>query len=315
MKILFTVAHYFKPQADPRYGSQSKDKEAVRVQALRACVTSLHQLFGQAQAVLRISDRQAIVANDLLAAKVDVVVCTAGDDHLLGRIGLPAHALVHHRTHARPLQLGYECHAVLGAALGRYDYYCFLEDDLILRDPLFFTKLHWFNRNTSEDCVLQPNRFEVSGSAAVSKVYIDGDIPLAATAQFQNPLEQPVFDASVMGAGVQFRRALNPHSGCFFLNQAQMERWARQPYFMDRAASFVGPLESAASLGIMRTFRVYKPAPRNAAFLEIEHAGTAYLDLLGRTVRLAPEVIARLPDSGAKSVKAAAPQSSEPGLE
>lgn len=315
MKILFTVAHYFKPQADPRYGSQSKAKEGARVQALRACVTSLHQLFGQAQAVLRISDRQAIVANDLLAAKVDVVVCTAGDDHLLGRIGLPAHALVHQRTDAQPLQLGYECHAVLGAALGRYDYYCFLEDDLILRDPLFFTKLHWFNRNTSEDCVLQPNRFEVSGSAAVSKAYIDGDIPLSATALFQNPLEQPVFDASVMGAGVQFRRALNPHSGCFFLNQAQMERWARQPHFMDRAASFVGPLESAASLGIMRTFRVYKPAPRNAAFLEIEHAGTAYLDLLGRTVRLAPEVIARLPDSGAKSVKAAAPQSSEPGLE
>lgn len=315
MKILFTVAHYFKPQADAKYGSQSKFKEAARVQALRACVTSLHQLFGQAQAVLRISDRQAIVANDLFAAKVNVVVCTVGDDHLLGQIGLPAHALVHHRTHAQPLQLGYECHAVLGAALGRYDYYCFLEDDLILRDPLFFTKLRWFNRHTHDESILQPNRFEVSGMAAVNKVYIDGDIPLAATAQFQNPLEQPVFDASVMGAGVQFRRALNPHSGCFFLNQAQMERWVRQPYFLDREASFVGPLESAASLGIMRTFRIYKPAPRNAAFLEIQHAGTAYLDLLGRTVQLTPEMRARLPGAEAQSATVAASQAGDPGLD
>ena len=38
-----------------------------------------------------------------------------------------------------------------------------------------------------------------------------------------------------------------------------------------------GPLESAATLGIMRHFRVYKPARENAAFLEIEHLDRRYL--------------------------------------
>ena len=40
----------------------------------------------------------------------------------------------------------------------------------------------------------------------------------------------------------------------------------------------VGPLESAATLGVMRTFRVYKPADANAAFLELEHTGSGFLN-------------------------------------
>lgn len=297
MKILFTIAHYFKPQAGAKYGSQGKSTVTQRVHALRAAISSLHQLYGNAQAVLRISDHQALPANESLGAKIDVVVCTVGEDHLLGQIGLPVHSLLHRRTQAQPLLLGYECHAVLREAMGHYDYYCFLEDDLVLHDPLFFAKLRWFNQKTSDDNLLQPNRFEVSAMTAVNKVYIDGDIPPAATARFQNPMEQPVLNASVMGASLQFQRALNPHSGCFFLNQAQLERWVGQPYFLDRQADFVGPLESAASLGIMRTFRLYKAAPRNAAFLEIQHAGTAFLSLLGSTIRLAPELMAKLPES------------------
>jgi hypothetical protein len=45
------------------------------------------------------------------------------------------------------------------------------------------------------------------------------------------------------------------------------QRPARLDFF-DRDTSFIGPLESAATLGIMRAFRIYKPAPEHAAFLE-----------------------------------------------
>lgn len=34
---------------------------------------------------------------------------------------------------------------VLKLCLGKYDYYCYLEDDLILYDFWFFVKLKWFN--------------------------------------------------------------------------------------------------------------------------------------------------------------------------
>jgi hypothetical protein len=36
-------------------------------------------------------------------------------------------------------------------------------------------------------------------------------------------------------------------------------------------------LESAATLGTMRTFRVYKPVAEGAAFLELERPGTGFL--------------------------------------
>ena len=58
---------------------------------------------------------------------------------------------------------------------------------------------------------------------------------------------------------------------------------------MDRRdTSFLGPLESAATLGILRTFSIYKPAPENAAFLEIAHAGNAFLGLIRSSHSPAP---------------------------
>ncbi len=56
---------------------------------------------------------------------------------------------------------------------------------------------------------------------------------------------------------------------------------------MDRSDKFIGPQESAASLGIMRTFMVYKPAGEYARFLEIMHAGTAFAGLMGKMIRIA----------------------------
>jgi hypothetical protein len=92
-----------------------------------------------------------------------------------------------------------------------------------------------------------------------------------------------------MEQAVSFKRPLNPHSGCFFLNAEQMEYWAKQPYFLDRDCGFIGPLESAASLGIMKTFKIYKPTASHANFLEIQHFGSGFINLIGRQVKYGGE--------------------------
>jgi hypothetical protein len=69
-------------------------------------------------------------------------------------------------------------------------------------------------------------------------------------------------------------------------------------------------------LGIMKTFRVYKPALPNAAFLELQHCGSSYLDLVGRSVAFAgqpagtarppaatPPAPARRPDPAATAIE------------
>jgi hypothetical protein len=283
MRILAAIPHYFRASgrsADGRYHGAVGGPRTERVRALAACISALHQLFGRPQCVIDIAKRTTEPANTLTAGSLDVVVCTAGEDHALADLPLAAGYYERHPTAAEPIRLGFECHEVLRERLGRHDYYCYLEDDLILHDPWFFRKLAWFARDAGDECLLQPNRYEVAVNQTVHKAYVDGDLAPSVTAPFQDVSDRPRLRGEALGSALEFRRALNPHSGCFFLNARQMERWASRSYFLDRDCRFVGPLESAATLGVMRTFRVYKPAPECAAFLEIEHAGAAFLSLI-----------------------------------
>lgn len=281
MKILLTIPHFYHAQAGARHTSQHTDPRP-RIEALSECLANLHLHFGRSQYLLDIQHRVAYPINQPHAHQIDVVICTTEGKHLLSQLEVPAGSYVHCETRSEPMRLGFECHAVLRDRHGQYDYYGYLEDDLILHDPWFFAKLAWFNRAVGDACLLQPNRYENSPLGAVQKLYVDGNIQPEATAPFQNVLEQPEIAGHFLESPIRFLRTLNPHSGCFFLNAAQMERWLKAPYFLDRDTSFVGPLESAATLGIMRTFRVYKPAPECAGLLEIQHFGTGFARQVGK---------------------------------
>jgi hypothetical protein len=286
MRILAAIPHYYAvPGAaspDGRWHGSVGQAADARVEALSACIRALHQLYGPAQHIIDQATRVARPANDQLAGRVDVVVCTTGANHLLGRLPLPDGSFTHHPTGCAPTLLGFECHAVLRDRLGDYDYYVYLEDDLIARDPWLFVKLGWFTGQLGDGVLLQPNRYEVGPLGLVHKAYIDGDLDVAVTAPFQDVTLAPVATGRLLGTTVTFHRAKNPHAGCFFLNRRQMESWARRPDFLDRDPSFIGPLESAATLGIMRAFRVYKASAERASFLEIEHSGTSFLGQLRR---------------------------------
>lgn len=275
MRILFTIAHFFQPSEHSQYGSQGKDPQP-RIQALTACISSLHKLFGKSQASIDIAQSAANPANQSAIHNIDIVICTTKNQHLLDQLSLPSDLYKHYRTNAESMLLGFECQALLRDCLGSYDYFCFLEDDLILHDPWLFVKLNWFNKQAGDGALLQPNRYELCPPENSKKVYIDGNLSPLITAEFQNVEEQPELLGQILGQTVIFQRATNPHSGCYFLNVAQMNNWVQQPHFLDRNSSFFSPLESAASLGIMRTFRVYKSAPQNANFLEIEHYGNSW---------------------------------------
>jgi hypothetical protein len=288
LRLLVAIPHYFSfsprrgaGSGEPFHGSTGGEL-AARAAALVACVSALHQLYGPEQRMINIEHRLARPANEQLAGPVDILIATTGGAHLLDRLRLPPGSFGHLPTEAEPRLLGFECHAALHQRLGSYDYYGYLEDDLIARDPLYFLKLAWFNAQVGDQALLQPNRYEVGPLGLAHKAYIDGDLAARVTAPFQDLADRPVLKGHVMGTPVLFHRARNPHSGCFFLNARQLAQWAGCPYFLDRDTRFIGPLESAATLGIMRTFRVYKPAPENAGFLEIEHHGTAFLSQLRR---------------------------------
>jgi hypothetical protein len=281
MRILVAIPHFFdlsrEDRRAPRHGALAGDPEP-RIEALAACVSALHQHFGGPQVIIDSARRETKAANArFAAAKLDVVVCTTGGQHLLSRVPLDQSALRHQPTDAEPPLLGFECHAALYERLGDYDYYCYLEDDLIIRDPWFFAKLGWFHGQVGPGALLLPNRYEVARGGVAWKAYLDGDLAGRVTAPFQNIADTPELKGQCLGLELTFRRPSNPHAGCFFLTTDQLRAWGIRRDFLDRDTRFVGPLESAATLGLMRAFRIYKPAPEVASFLEIEHAGTAFI--------------------------------------
>jgi hypothetical protein len=282
-KVLVVIPHYCG-KGNGLYGSTGGDTKA-RSAILERVIEGIHVSLGSRQAFLLWLEQhvpgkgngRVIHANEAFRSAMDVIVCTTGENHLIPSLGTPAGLYRQQPTGAEPMKLGFACHEVLRAAIGRYDWYCYLEDDLLITDPCFFTKLEWFVKQFGEETILAPHRFERSLTEPAHKLYHDGSVRPDFTAAWQDVNDRRVVEAEVLGERLSFERWPNPHSGCFFLNQRQMETWASKPWFGDGDCSFAGPLESAASLGIIRTFRQYKPSPRNAAFLELEHLHPRYL--------------------------------------
>lgn len=285
MKILITIPHYYNASKESIHGSGKNPQP--RINALSSCLFGIYSLFSPSQYMLDIRDKKVIKVNNEFIHSIDIVICTTDDKYLLNQANIPKNFYSHHKTTLEnPKYLGFECQKILKENLGKYDYYCFMEDDLIIRDPYFFEKIKWFNDSTESISVLQPNRYEVSTNNRVLKSYIDGDINPRATENYQNISESPELSKEFLEKNVLFERPYNPHSGCYFLTQKQMEYWTSQPHFLDMDVSFISPLESSATLGLMKTFKVYKPSPKNANFFEIQHYGDSFLGLIGNQVAL-----------------------------
>ncbi|WP_119834131.1 calcium-binding protein [Azospirillum cavernae] len=276
MRILVAIPHFYQATNLGYYGSLGPDHRP-RLASLTASLAALHQVFGSAQGLIFAPEHCLRQTNEVTNATIDIVLCTTGNNHLADH--LPAGLCRHHATVASPPLLGYECHTILRNGLGQYDWYVYLEDDIRIEDLFFFQKLMWFQELVGDErCVLQPNRFEVTDTGAVLRLYIDGHpfsrnlVPQQAVGDVPRRIEAPH-----LGRTIAFQQVPNPHSGCFFLTEAQMRRWAAAPDFLDRATSYIGPLESAATLGLIRHFAVYKPARENAGFLEVRHGDHRYL--------------------------------------
>jgi hypothetical protein len=290
MRVLVVIPHFFRaidPQATNR--SHRGDARDERLRALIATVAALHQAFGAGVYGLDHFNRAAWQAEGAGERMLDIVVCTTGDAHLLDELPMLRPLLHHHASVVEPLMLGFECHRVLRDARGRYDYYAYVEDDIVVTDPLFFKKRRLFDDAFGPEALLQPNRYEARPDGPVQKLYVDYHLTPARTRSYQNLADQPRLELPFLGETVAFERSAYPSAGCFFLNADQMARWVESPGFLDGDVSYLSPLDSAATLSIMKAFRIYKPVLEQASFLEVLHASPRWIPSVTQIVRLAPQ--------------------------
>lgn len=280
MHLLICVAHYYNGEGGGAHGSLSPDP-APRIAALRQLILQLHRLFGEPAGVLNHLKRCIEQASDG-GGSIQIKICTTANDHLLHHL----HDLSDHFEQvicepSHPKLLGFECHRILREnAAGAHDYYGYMEDDLLITDADFFAKLKYFNATFGNSYLLQPNRIETSEDLKrLRRFYIDGDYHPPASEQWRQSM-QTELAMQHLAEVVRFRQPLNLHSGCFFLNAQQAHQYFESDASRSLDTSYHGPLESAASLGVMKTFQIMKPAIENGRFLTIEHAGRNFMGLI-----------------------------------
>jgi len=198
-----------------------------------------------------------------------VEVNTYAGRHLLDRLPAYAAARVRACEHATgdPTRLEFHGHEMIAAAADRHDWFLFLEDDVVLHDPCFLEKLDLFNRAAADpSLVLMPHLYEMSQGR---KVYVQR----AARDGRVNPYSA---HTAIHAPGVTFVEFENPHAAMFCLSQAQVRRWAASGRRWRGRTVWVGHNESACTGCLFECFRLYKPHPRHAHFLEAQHWGEKY---------------------------------------
>jgi hypothetical protein len=285
MRTLIAMPHFFDGGTPPAHNrSRNADARAERLRALTAAIAGLHQAFGAKTYGLDHADRKAWQMAQPAPHALDIIICTSRDHHLLGELAALSSLFRHHPTEAPGPTLGFECHKVLREAAGDYDYYGYVEDDIVIIDPLFFRKRALFDRHFGPHAVLQPNRFEVSPTGPSQKLYVDYRINPRVTSAYQNIADIRRLDLAFLDETIGFERTPYPSAGCFFLNAEQLGIWTSSPNFLDGDVSYMSPLDSAVTLSVMKTFRIYKPVLDQAWFLEVLHASPRWISIAASQV-------------------------------
>lgn len=282
MRILLSIVHYWDPDGNGHHQSL-RPNPAPKVAALQELLLGLCRL-GSRRSYMHHADLRAYPADEALRHHIDVRIITDGQHNVLDKLA-PAYRSLFEEVVTKPdsgVLLGFEAHRYLADHLDEdYDLFGYFEDDLVIQDPFFFQKVHWFTQMMGADTVLLPQRVEFAGMPSqADRFYIDGPLNNGdQLAEFE--IQQgPVVIVPYLAEDVLFETPRNPHAGCFVLSKEQLRHWISQSWWLDRDCSFITPLESAATLGLLKTFRVYKPCISHAAWLELQHWGVTFHCLL-----------------------------------
>jgi len=278
MRVLLAIVHYFRAEEGSTHSSTDAGRREQRAAALRSVIDSWRGTLG-ATTLLNIEQRRFERLRGAVDG-LDIVVLTNGADHLLDAEHARARGVRHVTVRLEnPRLLGFAARRLFADARNAYDLFCYSEDDLRMSDPGFVAKILAFQEAFGWRRLLMPNRFEWNARGPTLKTWIDGDLRPGATERWREPLPDEPF---LRLGPTTFRRALNPHSGFHAVTAVQLAHWMRQPHFAEHDISFISPLESAATLGVLKTFPIYKPFGPDAGFLELEHLDTRFsaMDLL-----------------------------------
>jgi hypothetical protein len=229
------------------------------LRALVASISSLHRALGASAYGLDHGQRTAWPMTAAQPHALDIVIVTAEQDYLVAELAALQRMFRHRATTADPKMLGFECHKLLREVRGLCDYCGYVDDDIVIVDPLFLRKRRLFDRVFGPRALQQHNRYETSAIGPVTKLYVDYRIGSHVTSRDQDITDAPRLEMSFLDDTIAFERPSYPSASGFFLNDEQLVMFVDGPHFLDGDVSYLSPLDSALRRSVMKTFRIYKP--------------------------------------------------------
>src|SRR5262249_29458320 len=156
--------------ADCQHSGGSGRAPFAKIAALNAQIVALHRYFG----CYRLSTSSDGPPSSWGSGKslLDIVIITVRGANLLEWIGVDPSTYEIAYFDGAPGMLPFEAQRIMRERAGAYDIYGYLEDDLIVDDPLFFAKIEWFAHEFGPRAMLVPLRFEMAHTGIPAKVAI-----------------------------------------------------------------------------------------------------------------------------------------------
>jgi hypothetical protein len=282
MRVQVCIPHYFREHANPGdnpngYGSLRSGARLQRSIALSRCITGLLNLQRAAETCqLNISHKRIDhLPNSAEPLEIKICICTDGENRLEDVLDLYRNRIeVITLASENPRELPLACRDHLIANHSEADLLSYMEDDVVIHDPLFFDKIGWFHEKTNHHFSLMPHRYERIDAGSMETLMVDGPLSPSFIGQFSQP-QANVANGQFHGIeNVSFDITDNPHSGTFCLSQTQAALLRDSELPRD---GFVGPLETAATLTVLHRFPVMKPSRECWRFLRVEHGHPSFL--------------------------------------
>lgn len=284
-RLLIVIPHFFDHAgaAGAQHDSARAGSAALRAQALSTVIATLHEVFAQLYLAADHVRQHCVSVAAPDRMHLDICVITNGDNHVLDHLSCPPELYQRIKGIGEPAWLGLAAHKVIAQTLGRYDWYGYLEDDTAIEDPLFFHKLRFaydaLTAQVGADAILQPYRFETIRDAGAHSL----PVPRKLYPDWESgglDFDAPPVRIDMLGRTWTFAPARHPHAGCFFLDRARAERFAQSKYCGEPVEVWITPPDTAATLAIMRTFRIFKAVADSLPFLEVRHLRPAMIGAL-----------------------------------
>lgn len=212
------------------------------------------------------------VVSSLAHCEWEIIINTMRGRHITAYLPEYQHSLikVQEQEECDPMFVGFKAQDELIERIDKFDWFLFIEDDIVIHDSCLLDKLECFNKHSSDDrAVLLPNRYEIWQGM---KTYID----YSYSEKEQSVYLQCNGLSKIEIGDVKFGEFHNPHSGFYCLSRKQLQIWRDSGRFWQNQVVLAGPLESAATGCLFECFSLYKPATENLHFLEVQHWDTKY---------------------------------------